>query len=123
MHPVADQVEIPIEKVEHELEKRAIPGFTGSVTVYLRLRPLVGSSVYLESIETEHIRVGRLATSGSLNPQSNRGPSERVLKVRQQLRQQKDRFRVRTTVTKVIANYVDGDLRDLVFESGSEQWM
>lgn len=120
---VSAQVEVPIEQVERELEKCAIPGFTGSKVVYLRVRPEAALAVWFSTEQTE---VKRNGSNGNRSPEFTRmfgepgQPTERQLKVRQWLSQEKHRFRLVVTVTKVIADYVDGELRDMKFVSVSE---
>lgn len=123
MDATASQVEVPIEQVEREFEKCAVPGFTGSMVVYLRVKPEAALAIVFSTEQTE---VKRNGGNGNRSPEFSRvfgdpsQPTERQLKVRQWLSQEKHRFRLMVTVTRVIADYVDGELRDMKFVRVSE---
>jgi hypothetical protein len=123
MLAVGSQVEVSIEQVERELEKCAVPGFTGSMVVYLRLRPEASLAVWFSTEQTE---VKRNGSNGNRSPEFSsvfgdpKQPTDRQLKVRQWLSQEKHRFRLVVTVTKVIADFKNGELCDMKFVSVSE---
>jgi len=123
MLAVGSQVEVSIEQVERELEKCAVPGFTGSMVVYLRLKPEAALTVWFSTEQTE---VKRNGSNGNRSPEFSRvfgdpnQPTDRQLKVRQWLSQEKHRFRLVVTVTKVIADFKNGELCDMKFVSVSE---
>ena len=123
MLAVGSQVEVSIEQVERELEKCAVPGFTGSMVVYLRLKPEAALTVWFSTEQTE---VKRNGSNGNRTPEFSsvfgdpKQPTDRQLKVRQWLSQEKHRFRLVVTVTKVIADFKNGELCDMKFVSVSE---
>jgi len=122
VHIVAHEVPIPIDGLEKKLEECARPGFTGSQTIFLRVHDAAALQVWFATEKLEHIRVGRPVNA---SPEfrsvfGNGEPTERQIKVREALARQKYRFRLVLSVTKVIADFVDGEIRDIKFVSVSE---
>ena len=106
MHPVANQVEIPTEKISEALERCAVPGFTGSLTGYLRVLPSAGLEVEF-SFEKEVLYQINKPT----DPERPVVTNERVAKVRRMVREAAEKFRLGTSVNKIYASFTDGDLR------------
>jgi hypothetical protein len=114
MHPTACEVQVPTDEIEKLLERRAVPGFTGSVSLNLKLCAEAALAVSFTTEERE-VQGGK---NYPRSPEMHFGPgdaqpTERVLKVRQHLARNRDRFRLMVKPTRIVANYVDGNLNSL----------
>ena len=121
MHTIASEIEVPTSQVEAELERRAVPGFTGQVTVWLRVRPEAAASVWFTTEEREVKAVGR---QRCISPPFDPGapPTDRQMKVRAELAQQRHRFRLAISLSKVVGDFVDGELRKIEFVTVNDKW-
>ena len=106
MHPVANQVEIPTEKISEVLERAAVPGFTGSVTVHLRVRPTAGFEVEFITEKLVSLQINKPS-----EPEMPLVTNARVAKVRRMLTENRHRFFMGTKLSKILANFTDGELR------------
>lgn len=106
MHPVANQVEIPTQKIEEALEKGAVPGFTGSVTVHIRLLPTAA-----HEFEFVSERRAMQQTNISREESTPLVTNDRVAKVRRKVAENSNRFRMGTKLSQIVGHFLDGDLR------------
>jgi hypothetical protein len=118
MHPVANQVPVPVEAIAKELIAYAIPGFTGSRTVHLRVREDAGLCVDFIPAGIEAQGTGRppAAAPSWRAVSGHREPTERELKVKQKLAENMHKFQIGMKLTAVVAHFIDGNLNrfDLV---------
>jgi hypothetical protein len=117
MHPVANQVLVPIDQVERELLAIARRRFTGQVRLSLRVKPEAALCVEVLAPETtERLRPGdRPLRSPDIFP----GPeaTERDLLVSRFLHENADRFRLIVKPAQLICNFKEGTLGDTVWET------
>jgi hypothetical protein len=106
MHPVANQVEIPTEKLSEALERCAVPGFTGNLIGHLRVLPTAANEV-----EFRFEKLTTLQVNKAQDPEQPLVTNARVAKVRRVLLENSDRFRLGTKLSRVVGNFVDGELR------------
>ena len=106
MHPVANQVEIPTEKISEAFERCAVPGFTGNITGHIRVLP----SAALE-VEFTFEKVATLQINKQDDPSTPLVTNARVAKVRRVLMENAGRFRIGTSLSRVFGSFVDGELR------------
>jgi hypothetical protein len=106
MHPVANQVEIPTDKLSEAMEKCAVPGFTGDFTGHLRVLPTAGFEVEFLFEKRINIQVNK-----SDDPERPHVTNARVAKVRRVLLENAHRFRLGTKLARVFGTFVDGELR------------
>jgi len=105
-HAVTNRVPLPIEQLEEILSARAVPEFTG--TVHVQVRVLATAALEVE-FNAEVTINHQLAKSDD-----ERKPvitNDRVNKVRQAVRENAHRFTIGTRVTGVEASFVAGELR------------
>ena len=105
-HPVANQVDIPTEKISEALERCAVPGFTGNITAHIRVLPTAAHDVEF-AFETDTV----LKINKPDEPSQPFVTNARVAKVRSVLRENADRFKIGTSLSRVFASFVDGELR------------
>jgi|ERR1700691_34978 hypothetical protein len=105
MHPVPNEVEIPTEKISEVLERSAVPGFTGSVTVHIRLLETAAHEV-----EFRFERKTVLQLQKPQDPEFPHVTNARVASVRRALAENARLFRLRASITGVMANFKDGML-------------
>lgn len=106
MHPVANQVEIPTEKISEALERCAVPGFTGNVTGHIRVLPSAAHEVEFRFETATTLQINKPP-----DPEAPLVTNARVAKVRRVLLENADRFRIGTPLSRVFASFVDGELR------------
>ncbi len=106
MHPVANQVEIPTEKISEALERCAVPGFSGSITGHIRLLPTAGLEV-----EFRFEKLVTLQVNKPTEPERPIVTNERVAKVRRMVQEASSMLVVSAPVTLVYASFDNGDLR------------
>lgn len=119
MHPVANEVEIPLEPFIRLMLKAAVPGFTGSRTVYLRVKPEAAKGIewMAESLESQRVDQQMRSPSWREMEQSKPVPPA-IARTREQtvtdkLQENASRFRLGTEVTKVTGHFLDGYLQKL----------
>jgi hypothetical protein len=124
MHSVAHEVAIPTEQVERELQRRARPGFNGSVTINLRLKPEAALSVWFTVESREVTKTGRQDCTSPERGQlfGNGNPTERELMIRAELARQQHRFRLATSLSKVIGHFEDGKLQKVEYLDVRDKW-
>lgn len=108
MHPVANQVEIPTEKLSEALERCAVPGFTGNLIAHLRVLPTAAHEV--------EFRFEKLTTLQINKPDEPETPlvtNARVAKVRRMLLENQRLFRLGIPLSRVIGHFRDGELTRL----------
>lgn len=114
MHSVGNQnqAEIPIEEIERMLTARAVPDFTGTVTIQIRVKPTAGHEVeFLAEVQSTH-QVNRAIEKTAPIVTNNR-----VNQVRMCIREHQHRFVLTTKVLAIKASYVSGEIRSFhVFE-------
>jgi|SRR5271166_5194279 len=108
MHPVANQVEIPTDKIAEKLCQEARPGFTGSVIARIRVLPTAAHEVEF-TFETKRT----LQLSKNEEPETPHVTNARVASVRRALAENANLFRMGTPLAGVEAHFVDGELRKL----------
>jgi hypothetical protein len=106
MHPVANMVEIPIEKIEEALVACAIPGFTGNITGHIKVLPTAAFEV-----EFSFEKLTTLQVNKPQDPERPLVTNARVEKVRRVLSENAERFRLGTALRCVYATFTDGELR------------
>jgi hypothetical protein len=105
-HPVANQVDIPTEKISEALERCAVPGFTGSITGHIRVLPTAAHEVEF-AFETDTV----IKINKPDEPSQPMVTNSRIAKVRNVLRENAGRFKIGTPLSRVFASFVDGELR------------
>ena len=105
-HPVANQVEIPTEKISEALERCAVPGFTGSVTGYIRVLPTAALEVEFRFETATTLQINK-----PTEPEQPIVTNARVAKVRRVLMENARRFMIGTPISKIFATFNDGELR------------
>jgi hypothetical protein len=108
MHLVANMVEIPMEKVEEALCQRAVPGFTGSVTVHLRILPTAANEVEFR-FESEAL----LQIAKASDPETPHVTNARVASVRRALAENAGLFQMGTKLKALRCHFVQGELRKM----------
>jgi hypothetical protein len=121
MHTVASEVELPTDQLQAELERRAVPGFTGQVTIWLRVKPEAAASVWFTTEEREVKVAGKQRCISPPFDGAN-PPTERQMKVRAEIARERHRFRLAVSLSKVIGDFVDGDLRKIELISVRDRW-
>ena len=109
MHPVANQVEIPTEKISEALERCAVPGFTGSITGHVRVLKSAGLEVEFTFEKEVALQINK-----QTDPERPIVTNERVAKVRRMIQESADKFVLSAAVNKIYASFTDGDLRKFV---------
>ena len=105
MHLVANMVPIPTDKIEEVLCRKAIPGFTGSVTAWLIVMPTAAHEVEF-----------RFETSAALQiqkPDETEVPfvtNARVYSVRRAIAENEALFRLGTKLKGIKFNFKNGEL-------------
>jgi len=107
MHPVSNQVEIPTEQIEQALVSRAVPGFTGSVTIGVRVLPTAALEIEYP-IETRTVQ--QIGVTRDLLPAIT---NERVARVRRMLAENAAKFRLGTKLSAIVGNFKNGELSSL----------
>ena len=107
MHTVSNQVEIPIESVERILTARAVPDFTGTVEIRVRVLPTAGHEVEFEAVATRSIAPANRTEEREQPIVTN----ERVAKVRRTLAENASAFVIGTKLIAIEASFLKGDLR------------
>lgn len=105
MHPVANMVEIPTEKLCEAMERCAVPGFTGDFTGHIRVLPSAGLEVEFDCERRINIALNK---SEIVRPVVT---NARVAKVRGVFMEHGDKFRLGTKLSRVFGTFVDGELR------------
>jgi hypothetical protein len=116
MHPVANQVEIPTDKISEALERCAVPGFTGSVTAHIRVLPSAAHEVEFRFEQATMVQINK-----PTDPETPLVTNARVNKVRRVLMENAQRFRLGTPLSRVLASFVDGELRKFEIVEVSEK--
>lgn len=113
MHPVAYEVDVPTERVERYLLQWAKPGFTGQRTIFLRVRSEAGLAVefFAEGNEVDKVQGPRPNLTPPIFGKGD--PTEREMEVGAKIAQNKHRFRIGTKLTRIVAHFVDGRLKQL----------
>jgi hypothetical protein len=107
----SNAVDIPIDTLEEAFIQAAVPGFFGSVTAEVCVRPTAGLEVELR------IRKRVVEQCGSSKEQVPVVPSNhRVDKVRIKLRDFARRFTLSTPIVSVKGNFADGELKTFEVE-------
>ena len=106
MHAVANQVEIPLDKLEEFLTSRATPDFTGTVRVTVRVLPTAGLEVEFTAETRISHQVDRSRDKGT--PLVT---NVRVARVRELIREHANEFVLGTKVSEVHASFVAGEIR------------
>ena len=116
MHPVASQVEVPLDQLERILLRRAVQGFTGQVVVGVRVLPEAVRAVEL-SPETHEFQQVRLRSPGwnemGRDKPTQPTPPNREAIVRKMIAENHGKVCLGTTVSKITAHFDDGELRKL----------
>lgn len=110
-----NEVEIPLESIETALVQCAVPGFTGTLTVEVRLQPTAALEVELHTERKTVIPSDKVQRERADTPviPSN----DRVNKVRSRMAEVQSRLKVICTVTSIRAVFKDGHLVSLeIFE-------
>lgn len=108
MHPVANQVEIPTEKLSEALERCAVPGFTGQLIAHIRILPTAA-----HEIEFRFEKLTTLQIHKPDEPETVMVTNARVAKVRRMLLENQNRFRLGTKLSRLVGNFRDGELTRL----------
>jgi hypothetical protein len=112
MHPVANMVEIPTDKLCEAMERCAIPGFTGDFTGHIRVLPTAANEVEFRFEKKTTVQINKPD-----EPAMPHVTNARVAKVRRVLSENAERFRLGTKLSRVFGTFVDGELRRFeVFE-------
>jgi hypothetical protein len=106
MHPTANQIDIPTEQLSEALERCAVPGFTGNLITHVRVLPTAGFEV-----EFRFEKLTTLQINKPEEPETPHVTNARVAKVRRMLAEHQGRFRIGTKLSRVVCNFVDGELR------------
>jgi len=106
MHPVANQVDIPTEKISEALEACAVPGFTGNITGHIRVLQSAAHEVEFRFEKATTLQINK-----PTDPEQPMITNARVAKVRRVLLEHSDRFKLGTPLSRVFASFVDGELR------------
>ena len=106
MHPVANQVDIPTDKIGEALERCAVPGFTGSVRGHIRVLPSAAHEVEFLFEKSTTMQINK-----PVEPERPIITNARVAKVRTVLLEHAHLFRLGTPVSGFFATFVDGELR------------
>src|ERR1700683_2431344 len=112
MHPVANEVPVPIDAIERKLLKFARPGFTGPVRVHRIVTEQAGLAVdaIVEATEKQSAR-----ETASHSPEMSKifsaphEPTARQVKLKTMLAANKHRFTIGTKLTDVILHFKDGE--------------
>jgi hypothetical protein len=117
MHPVAHQIEIPLDQLERILLDHAREEFSGSVEVGIRLSPEEAIRCIELEPETHESQLVRIGRSPAWQEIGMPGPSRRIIDrealVRAAIVQSTGKFRLQSTVRKVIGHFSNGELRKL----------
>ena len=107
MHAVANRVEIPIESLERILAARAVPDFTGTVEILIRVLPTAGHEV---EFQTEAVR-DVPADNRTVEKENPVVTNDRVSRVRHALLQNAAAFTIGTKLKGIKASFLKGELR------------
>jgi len=110
MHPTASEIQVPVERIEKEFCRYAVPGFSGSRTVHLRVRQEAALAVEFISEGLEAQRIGERQACISPSLLENSEPTERQLKVKATIARNRNRMSLVMKITKVTAHYIDGHI-------------
>lgn len=105
MHPVANQVAIPTEKIEEVLCRKAIPGFTGSVTAWIIILPTAAHEVEFRFETDTALQIQR-----NDDPETPHVTNARVAAVRRAILENESLFRLGTKLKGIKFNFKNGDL-------------
>jgi len=108
MHPVTNQVEIPLGQVEDALCQRAVPGFTGSVIVHIKVLPTAAFEVEFR-YETDTV----LQLQKKQDPEMAVITNARVASVRRALAENANLFRIGTPLHAIRCHFENGELRKM----------
>ncbi len=111
MHPVANAVEVPTDKILEAFEKAAVPDFTGQVSVHIRLLPTAAHEVEFR-VETKR----SLPVNFGTNHEEEKPfvTNDRINAVRMKLRELK--LILYTPVVCVSGNFAKGMLKSFVVQ-------
>lgn len=107
MHSIPNQIQIPPDEIERILEARAVPDFTGTVTINVCVLP---SAAHEIEFRTEVESFAPL----SCRSQENGTPivsNHRVAAVREAVRANADRFVIGTKIVAIKASFLKGELK------------
>jgi hypothetical protein len=117
MHPVASQVEVPMDQLERILLRRAVRGFFGQMVIGIRVLPEAVQSVELDSVTNEFQQIRQGPAWRDIGTQTPpRIMPDRHDVVRKFIAENAGKIRLVTTVTKVTGHFDDGVLRKLEWE-------
>lgn len=108
MHPTANTVEIPMEKVEEAFCQRAVPGFTGSLTCFVRVLPTAAHEVEFRFESDTVLQIAR-----AQDPEQPHVTNARVARVRRALAENAGLFQLGTKLHAIKGSFVEGELRSM----------
>jgi hypothetical protein len=104
MHLVPNEAEIPTEAITQAFESGAVPGFNGSVTVAIQVRPQAGLEV--EFAVRRKTFFQKTPTNESIvAPVTS---NSRIANVRMRIAEFARKFRLSTPYRELTMHYVDG---------------
>lgn len=106
MHAASNQVEIPLDRLDEFLVARAVPDFTGTVRVSVRVLPTAAHEVEFtaETRAVHHVDTSRDRGTPLVT-------NARVTKVRNLIREHAHRFTIGTKMIAIEASFVAGEIR------------
>jgi len=115
MHPVAHQVEVPLEQLERILLDHAREDFTGSVEIDVRITAGAVGFVELnaETHESQHFKTNAPAWGEIAANRPPRPAVDREALVRRIIHENEGKLRLVSTVRRVVGHFHAGELREL----------
>ncbi len=119
MHDTRNTVQISPDEIERILTARAVPDFTGNVSIEIRVLPTAGQEVEFKAEIESHAPLSR--------SQEKAAPiisNDRVYAVREAIRANAHRFVIGTRIVAVKASFLRGELKSFKIcevEDGSER--
>lgn len=106
MHAVRNEIPIPMEEVDRILTARAVPDFTGTVTIRVTV---LNTAAHEIEFHAEVESQAPLARSEEVS--SPVISNDRVQAVRRALAENEDKFRLGTKLVAIKASFLRGELR------------
>jgi DNA replicative helicase MCM subunit Mcm2 (Cdc46/Mcm family) len=111
MHPVANMVELDTTAIEEAFVRAAVPEFTGSVKVHIRLLPTAAHEVeFISEKHTNKLVEVPGTVREKLTPHVT---NSRVVTVRYEVAELKKKLRLSVSVIGVTGHFMNGELKKI----------
>ncbi len=106
MHAETNRIPIPMDEPERILTSRAVPDFTGTVTIHVRLQPTVAHEVEFRAEVNNQAPLTR-----SEETSQPIVTNERVAAVRRAIAANAEKFYIGTNLVAIKASFLRGELK------------